>query len=192
MLKREQKEQWVAGIHEKLGGAEAVFVLDYRGLTVAEVNRLRKKLREANGELRVVKNTLLRRAAAGTDSATMEDLFTGPTALALAKTDPVMPAKVLIDFAKDVPRLELRAAVLKGRRLTVAEITRLAALPSLIELRATLLGTLSAPAGQLVRLLATPGGQLARAMALRRDQLPPEGAPLEVPPEVPSEARADS
>jgi ribosomal protein L10 len=74
----------------------------------------------------------------------------------------------------------------------VAEITRLAALPSLIELRATLLGTLSAPAGQLVRLLATPGGQLARAMALRRDQLPPEGAPLEVPPEVPSEARADS
>jgi large subunit ribosomal protein L10 len=188
VLKREQKEQWVAEIHGKLGGAEAVFVLDYRGLTVAEVNRLRKKLREVNGELRVVKNTLLRRASAGTGSAALEDLFTGPTALALAQTDPVMPAKVLTDFAKDVPRLELRAAVLKGRRLTVAEITLLAALPTLIQLRAKLLGTISAPAGRLVRLLVTPGGQLARAMALRRDQLPQPGAP----PEVPSEARADT
>jgi len=192
VLKREQKEQWVAEIHEKLGGAEAVFVLDYRGLSVAEVNRLRKKLREADGELRVIKNTLLRRAAAGTDCATLEDLFTGPTALALAKTDPVMPAKVLTDFARDVPRLELRAAVLKGRRLAAAEIARLAALPSLKQLRAKLLGTLSAPAGQLVRLLATPGGQLARAVALRRDQLPAPEVPPEGPPEVPSAARADS
>jgi len=182
VLKREQKEQWVAEIHEKLGGAEAVFILDYRGLSVAEVNRLRKKLREAKGELRVVKNTLLRRASAGTDSAALEDLFTGPTALALAKTDPVMPAKVLTDFAKDVPRLELRAAMLQGRRLTVAEIARLAALPSLPELRAKLLGTLSAPAARLVRLLATPGGQLARAMALRRDQLPQPGAPPKAQP----------
>jgi len=176
VLKREQKEQWVTEIHEKLGGAAAVFILDYRGLSVAEVNRLRKKLREAKGELRVVKNTLLRRASAGTDSAALEDLFSGPTALALAKTDPVMPAKVLTDFAKEVPKLELRAAMLQGRRLTVAEIARLAALPSLPELRAKLLGTLSAPAARLVRLLATPGGQLARAVALRRDQLPAEAA----------------
>ncbi len=173
MLKREQKEQCVAEIHEKLVRAEAVFIVDYRGLSVAEVNRLRKRLREADGELRVIKNTLLRRASAGTDSATLEDLFTGPTALALANTDPVTPAKVLTSFAKDVPRLELRAAVLKGQRLSVADIGRLAALPSMNELRAKLLGTLSAPAGQLVRLLATPGGQLARAIALRRDQLPP-------------------
>ena len=182
MLKREQKEQCVAEIHEKLGGAEAVFILDYRGLTVAEVSRLRKKLRDVKGELRVVKNTLLRRASAGTDTAAIEDLFTGPTALAVAPTDPVTPAKVLTDFAKDVPRLELRAAMLQGRRLTVAEIARLAALPSLPELRAKLLGTLSAPAARLVRLLATPGGQLARAMALRRDQLPQPGAPAEAQP----------
>lgn len=182
MLKRGQKEQWVAEIHAKLDRAEAVFVLDYRGLSVAEVNRLRKKLREANGELRVVKNTLLRRASAGTDSAALEDLFSGPTALVLAKADPVTPAKVLTDFVKDVPKLELRAAVLQGRRLTVADIERLAALPTLKELRAKLLGTLSAPAGRLVRLLATPGGQLARAVALRRDQLPTEGG--EVPPSV--------
>ena len=199
MLKRGEKEQWVTSIHEQLLTAEAIFLVDYRGLTVAEVNRLRKRLRQTSSQFQVVKNTLLKRAAEGTDSATLAEHFTGPTAIAVAKTDPVAPAKVLTEFAKEVPKLELRVALLKGRRLTPKEVDQLAKLPSLNELRAKLLGLFQAPAGQLVRLLATPGGQLARAIALRRDQLPsgeappaesgPESAP-ESAPETPAEAPA--
>ncbi len=184
MLKRSEKEEWLASIHAKLRSAEAIFLLDYRGLDVAEVNRLRKRLRAEGGELEVVKNTLLRRAAAGTEGERLSDLFSGPTALAIAKADPVAPAKVLTEFAKDVPKLVLRAGVLKGRRLEKAEIAKLASLPSLNELRSKLLSALQGPSAKLVRLIATPSGQLARAVALRRDQLPA--------PEVPSEARADS
>lgn len=185
MLKRSEKEGWLASIHAKLRSAEAVFLVDYRGLDVAEANLLRKRLREVGGELEVVKNTLLRRAAEGTECEKLADLFSGPTALAIAKADPVAPAKVLTEFAKGVPALVLRAGVLKERRLEKAEIATLASLPSLNELRSKLLFLLQGPSARLVRLVATPGGQLARAIALRRDQLPggevgsaaPEAAP---------------
>jgi large subunit ribosomal protein L10 len=192
VLKRAEKEQWVASIREQLQSAEAIFLVDYRGLTVAEVNRLRKRLRLASSQFQVVKNTLLKRAAEGTDSAALAEHFTGPTAIAVARTDAVAPAKVLTEFAKEVPKLELRVALLKGRPLTPKEVDQLAKLPSLGELRSKLLGLFQAPAGQLVRLLATPGGQLARAMALRRDQLPSGEAPqpAESAPEAPAEAPA--
>jgi large subunit ribosomal protein L10 len=105
-------------------------------------------------------------------------------ALAVSQTDPVSPAKVLIDFSKGTPALEVRVALLQGELLNVAEIKRLASLPSLDELRANLLSVLTAPAGQLVRLLATPGGQLARAISLRGEQLPSEGGEPPASPEA--------
>jgi large subunit ribosomal protein L10 len=177
VLKRSEKEEWLASIHAKLRSAEAIFLVDYRGLDVAEVSQLRRRLRDGGGELEVVKNTLLRRAAVGTEGERLSDLFSGPTALAIAKGDAVAPAKVLTEFAKDVPKLVLRAGVLSGRRLEKAEIAKLASLPSLNELRSRLLLALQGPSAKLVRLLATPGGQVARVIALRRDELPaPPGA----------------
>ncbi len=175
MLNREGKKALVRKVHEKLKSAEAVYLVDYRGLNVTEINQLRRKLREASSEFEVVKNTLLRRAAEGTDAATLAEHFKGPVALTVTQADPVAPAKVLSEFSKDAPHLELRVGILNGRLLDAGEIKKLASLPGFDELRAKLLSLLNAPAGQLVRLLATPGGQLARAVALRRDQLPADG-----------------
>jgi large subunit ribosomal protein L10 len=165
VLKRSEKEEWLASIHEKLRSAEAIFLVDYRGLDVAEVSQLRRRLRDGDGELEVVKNTLLRRAAVGTEGEQLSDLFRGPTALAIAKADPVAPAKVLTEFAKEVPKLVVRAGVLQGRRLAKAEI------------RSRLLLALQGPSAKLVRLIATPSGQLARVIALRGDELPAPPAP---------------
>jgi large subunit ribosomal protein L10 len=176
VLNREGKKALVRKVHEKLKSAEAVYLVDYRGLNVTEINQLRRKLREASSELEVVKNTLLRRAAEGTDAATLAEHFRGPVALTVTQADPVAPAKVLSEFSKGAPHLELLVGILSGRLLEAGEIKKLASLPSLDELRARFLSLLSAPAGQLVRLLATPGGQLARAVALRRDELPADAA----------------
>jgi large subunit ribosomal protein L10 len=175
VLNREGKEALVHKVHEKLKSAEAVYLVDYRGLNVAEISELRRKLREASCEFEVVKNTLLRRAAEGTDAATLAEYFKGPVALTVTQADPVAPAKVLSEFSKGAPHLELRVGLLSGQLLEVGEIKKLASLPSFDELRASLLSLLNAPAGRLVRLIAAPGGQLARAVALRRDQLPADG-----------------
>ena len=184
MLDRTRKEEVVKKVHEKLSSAEAVFLVDYRGLNVTEINQLRKRLREVGSEFNIVKNTMLRLAVEGTDAATLTEYFKGPMALAVSQTDPVSPAKVLTDFSKGAPALELRVALLQGELLNVAEIMRLASLPSLDELRAKMLSVLIAPAGQLVRLLATPGGQLARAISLRQEQLPSEGGEPPASPEA--------
>jgi large subunit ribosomal protein L10 len=184
VLNREAKETLVGRVHEKLKSAEAVFLVDYRGLKVSEINGLRQKLREASSELEVVKNTLLRRAAAGTPADAIAENFKGPMALTVSQTDAVGPAKVLTAFSKEVPALEIRVGLLQGRILNLVEIKKLASLPSLPELRATLLGVLQAPAGNLVRLLAAPGGHLARAVARHAEQLDAKGeeAPTEAAP----------
>lgn len=176
MLNREGKQALVEKVHGKLKSAQAVFLVDYRGLKVAEINALRRKLREVSSELEVVKNTLLKRAAEGTPADTLSESFTGPMALTLTETDPVAPAKVLTEFSKEVPHLEVRAGLLEGRILEIAEIRKLASLPSLPELRAKLLSVLQAPSGRLVRLLAAPGTQLARVVALRQEQLAAQSA----------------
>lgn len=175
MLNRQEKEALVAKVHGKLKSAQVVFLLDYRGLKVAEINDLRRKLREAGGEMEVVKNTLLRRAAVETPAAALADHFDGPMALTVSQDDAVAPAKVLTAFSKEVSALEIRVGLLDGRVLDLDAIKNLAALPSLPELRATLLALLQAPAGNLVRLLAAPASQLARAVSLRGEQLAAKG-----------------
>lgn len=171
MFNREEKEALVKKVHGKLKSAQAIFLLDYRGLKVEEINDLRRKLREVSSELQVVKNTLLKRAATGTQADALAEHFSGPMALTLTEADPVAPAKVLTEFSKGVPHLEIRAGLLEGRLLEIAEIRNLASLPSFPELRAKLLSTLQAPSVNLVRLLAAPGSQLARAVSLRQEQL---------------------
>ena len=120
-----QKEELVQGITKKFQDASAVVVVDYRGLTVEQVTELRKQLREAGIEMRVLKNTMLRRAAVAAGLQGLEDVFKGPTAVAFSNEEVVAPAKIIADFAKDAEALEIKGGVLEGRVASVEDITKL-------------------------------------------------------------------
>jgi large subunit ribosomal protein L10 len=174
VLTRGQKEEQVQDLKTKFSRATSVFVAEYRGLDVLRQDALRRKLRaEGQGtyEYRVTKNTLLRRAAEGSDVAHISSHFKGPTAVAISYGDPVGLAKILVEYAKENDIFKLRGAVLDGRALGQAEIATLATLPSLSALRGKIVGLLQAPAGQLARLLAAPGAQLARVVEARHKAL---------------------
>lgn len=179
MLTRAQKEEQVAELQEKFRRATSVVVAEYRGLGVQASEKLRKQLRaEGAGtyEYRVTKNSLLRRAAEGSDVACIVGHFKGPTAIAISYDDPIGLAKILVDYAKQHEIFQIRGGMLEGRAIAKAEIATLATLPGLDELRGKLVGLLQAPAGQLVRILAAPGSQLARLVEARRKQLEEAGA----------------
>jgi large subunit ribosomal protein L10 len=179
LLTRAQKREHVTELKRKLKKAMCVYVADYRGLDVPSVNALRARIRsEGQGqyEYRVAKNTLLRRASAGTDVAKIVEHLEGPTAIALGFDDPVGLAKILSEFAKDHEVFELKAGVLDGDAVTPTEIGVLATLPSLDALRSQLIGLIQAPATKLARLVAEPGAGLARLIEARRGQLESEGA----------------
>jgi large subunit ribosomal protein L10 len=174
MLTRRQKEEQVAELHEKFDRATSVFVADYRGLGVSQMERLRGGLRQAeasDSEFRVAKNSILRLASEGSRAAGLKEHFTGTTSIAMSFGDPVSLAKTLVDYAKDNEAFELRSAMLEGEILGQAEISKLATLPSLDELRGKIVGLLQAPASKLARLLKEPGGQLARVVAARKTAL---------------------
>ena len=179
MLTRSQKEEQIVQLRDKFGRATSLFVADYRGLTVGAANDLRFRLRgDATGgevEYQVVKNSVLRRATAETDWDALRDCFNGPTAIAISYGDPAALAKILVDYAKQNEVFELKGAFLDGRSLDDSEIKTLATLPSLDELRGTLIGLLLAPATKIVRLLNEPGSQLARLVEARRKVLEEAG-----------------
>ena len=176
MLTRAEKEEAVAELNEKFARATSVFVADYRGLGVGDVNELRAQLRKiADGgdrnDYQVAKNSLLRLAAKGSEVELLDEHFSGPTAIAIGYGDPVGLAKVLVDYAGKHEVFQIKGAVLDGKALGKEEVARLATLPSLQELRGKLVGLLVAPATKLVRLLKEPGAQLARVVAARKDML---------------------
>ncbi len=173
MLTRQQKEDAVSELTEKLGRAKGVFVSDYRGLGVDDVNALRNELRALGDdtEYAVVKNTLLKLASAGSSAEVLNEYFAGPTSITISYGDPVSVAKVLVKYEKDNEKFDIKGAMLDGKSLADHEIQTLATLPSLLELRAKLVGLIQAPAGKIARLLKEPGGQLARLVAARRDSL---------------------
>jgi large subunit ribosomal protein L10 len=172
MLTRAQKEEAVGELREKLSRATSVFVADYRGLSVRQIDQLRGKLREAGQyEYRVTKNSLLRRATADSPAADLASCFDGPTAVAISFGDPVRLAKLLVDYAREHEKFTLKGGFMDGKPLAPAEIATIATLPSLDELRGKLVGLLQAPAQKLVALLVAPGGQLARLVEARRAKL---------------------
>ncbi len=178
MLTRAQKEDHVAELKEKLGRATSVFVADYRGVSVEDINQLRSKLRsegEGEFEYKVTKNTLLRLAVADTDAAELSDRFNGPTSVAFSYGDPVSLAKLLVDYSKEHDVFELKGGYLDGRAIDAGDVATLATLPSLDGIRSMLVGLVQAPATKLVRLLAEPGGQLARLVEARRGALEESG-----------------
>lgn len=157
MTVREEKQQQVAEIADQLNRSKAVVVTDYRGLNVAESTELRKQLRDAGIEYRVLKNTLTRRAAQQAQMSGLEEYLTGPTAIAFGYDDAVAPAKVLFDFAKKHKALELKGGLVEGRVVGPKEVESLASLPSREGLLSMLLSVMQAP----VRNLAYAVKQIA-------------------------------
>jgi large subunit ribosomal protein L10 len=174
MLTRQQKEEQVAELHDRFERATSVFVADYSGLSVIQLEALRSGLRKAKGsesEFRVAKNSVLRLACEGGPAEGLKEHFTGTTSIAMSFGEPVALAKTLVDYAKENEAFEIRIGLLDGQVLEPKEISNLATLPSLDELRGKIVGLLQAPAGKLARLLNEPAGQMARIIAARRAAL---------------------
>ncbi|NEU32452.1 50S ribosomal protein L10 [bacterium LRH843] len=141
----EKKQQIVSDIAAKLSASKATVVVDYRGLTVAEVTELRKQLREAGVEFKVYKNTLTRLASEEANLAELNDKLVGPTAIAFSEEDVIAPAKILNEFAKKHEALEIKAGVIEGKVATFEEVKALAELPSREGLLSMLANVLQAP-----------------------------------------------
>ena len=174
MLTRRQKEDQVAELHDKFERATSIFVADYSGLGVTQLEALRGGLRKDEGsqsEFRVAKNSVLRLASEGGPAEGLKAHFNGTTSIAMSFGDPVSLAKALVNYAKDNEAFEIRSGVLDGQVLEPKEISNLATLPSLDQLRGKIVGLLQAPAVKLARLLNEPAGQMARIVAARKTAL---------------------
>jgi large subunit ribosomal protein L10 len=143
--KLNQKQAEVDEVVANLKSAKSVVVIDYLGLTVEEVTNMRSELREQGATMKVIKNTVLRRAADVLGFEGIEDLFVGPTAIAYSEEDPVAPAKVAAKYAKDVEAVEIKGGMIEGKVATLEEIQALATLPSRDGLLSMLVSVLQAP-----------------------------------------------
>jgi large subunit ribosomal protein L10 len=150
---RATKVEELEDLERAFKGTESAVIVDFKGLKVPEVTELRRQVRGAKAQYKVVKNTLAKRALKGTAFEPLTDHFVGTTAVAYAGEDPVALAKVLTTFAKTAPALQIKAAVVQGRAIKPTEVTDLAALPGKPELYAKLLFVLQAPMIQLVSVL---------------------------------------
>jgi large subunit ribosomal protein L10 len=153
-MNRTEKEQIVAELSQKLSGVKAAFIADYRGINVDQVTRLRRELLAAGVDYRVVKNSLLRLSAKGSQAEVLESYCKGPTAIAMAGTDVVTPAKILVKYADEIAAFDLKAGMLDGKLIDVDGIKALSKLPSREELLAKALSSMNAPASNLVGTLA--------------------------------------
>ena len=162
-MDRAEKAAAVAALRQTFDEVSVVVVTRNLGLTVAQSTALRGRMREAGAQYKVAKNTLTLIAAEGTQYQSIADLLTGPTALATSK-DPVAAAKVAVDFAKTTDKFEIVGGAMGSTVLDVNGIKALAELPSLDELRAKLIGLISAPATKIARVVNTPAGNLARVL----------------------------
>jgi large subunit ribosomal protein L10 len=150
---RASKEEELQVLEQAFKGTQSAVLVDFKGLKVPEVTELRRQVRGVKGTYKVVKNTLAKRALAGTPFAALDLHFSGTTAVAYAGEDPVALAKVLTTFAKTAPALKIKAAVVQGRSIQAGEVGELATLPGKPELYAKLLFLLQAPMVQLVSVL---------------------------------------
>jgi large subunit ribosomal protein L10 len=169
-LTLEQKKRVVAEVNEIAAGAQAVIAAEYSGLSVSDMTELRVNARNDGVTIRVVKNSLAKRAIEGTDLECLSDSLTGPLLLVFSANDPGAGARVVRDFTKTHDQLVTKAIAFAGELRPAEDLKLLADMPTLDEARAQLLGTLVAPATQLVRTLVEPAGQIVRLVAAYRDQ----------------------
>ncbi len=163
-MKRSKKEEQVAELRQTFESHNLMVVTHQTGLSVAEASELRRQMREAGATYRVTKNRLVKIAIKGSKFEQLGEQFSGPTAIAYSE-DPVAAAKVVADFSKSNNKLIIVGGALDERALDVADVTALAALPSLDDLRSKLIALLQSPAGKLVTVLQAPAGQLARVIS---------------------------
>ncbi|MDD6214323.1 MAG: 50S ribosomal protein L10 [Firmicutes bacterium] len=188
----EAKKAQVAQVVEALNSAATGVLVDYRGITVEEDTKLRNDLRAAGVKYFVVKNTLLRLAANQVGLEELDDMLHGPTALAVSE-DPVAPAKILFDFAKDNDKVEIKTGFMDGKVISMDELTTLAKTPSKETLIAKIMGSLNAPVSNLVRLLNTiaeGGEEISDLIAKKNAEAAPatEEQPAEATEEKPADA----
>ncbi len=153
-MKKERKREIVEELRAQLQDALAVVVVDYKGTTVAQMQELRGELRKEDGRIRVVKNTLFKRAIAETEMESLTEITGGQIAMVWSDTDPAYPAKVLTKFAKDNESVEVKGGVLGGKLLLAEGVTQLSKLPSRDEMRAQLLMTFNSAASQFLGVLS--------------------------------------
>ena len=163
-MKKAQKTELVSTLTQSFGRASMALVSEYKGMTAAESTELRRRLRAVRGELRVAKNTLVRRAIRGTRFTGLDSQLGGPVGLILSFEDPIAVAKAVTSFKEAGEKFKLRGGVLEGKALTREEIQELANMPPKEVVMAQLLGLLQAPASALVRLINEPGSALARVI----------------------------
>lgn len=163
-ISRAKKEELVDEYKQQLNESEAIFIADYRGLKVIEIQELRAKIREAEGNFSIVKNTLIRRALSEAGLPNVEEAVTGPIGVGFSDHNVTGVAKAMVDFANGNELLEIKFGIMGDRILDEAAIKALASLPSLDVLRAQLLGLINAPASQLAGVLAGGVRQLVNVI----------------------------
>ena len=164
-VSRAEQEQELQELSSAFSSVDTAILVDYKGLNVPQVTELRRQLRAAKAQYRVVKNTLARRASQGTKLSSLEQHFEGTTAIAYTGEDAVAMAKALTTFMKGAPTLQVKAAVVQGRAIKPAEVSDLANMPGKPELYAKLLFLLQAPMQQLVSVLAAAPRDLVSVLA---------------------------
>lgn len=169
-LSLEQKKAVVAEVAVVAASAHSAIAAEYIGLSVEDMTALRVKARESSVYLRVVKNTLAKKAFEGTDFACMSDSMVGPLVLAFSQEDPGAAARVISDFAKDNDKLVVKLVSIGGELLDVTEVKRLASLPTKDQAIAMLMSVMNAPITKLVRTLNETNAKLVRTIAAIRDQ----------------------
>lgn len=162
-MNRAQKKEFIENLNHSVASSSVVLVAHYKGLTVAELTDLRVKVRHAGAGFKVTKNKLTQRALTGTKFEQISKMFVGPTAIAYS-SDPVAVAKVVVEFAKVNEKLALLGGAFGETLLDAKGVTELSKLPSLDELRAKIIGLISAPAQRIASILQAPGGQVARVI----------------------------
>ena len=170
-MNKEEKEQIVSDLRKRVERSKAIVLTGYRGLNVEQVNTLRHRLREEKLSYHVVKNTLIKIAARGTALEKLNDYFQGPTAMVVSYGDPIPLAKVLMEFAKTLPSLEIKAGMIEGRMTPPEGVKALASMPPREVLIGQILGEIQTPGGQLGSALLSLPQQILYVLQARADQL---------------------
>jgi large subunit ribosomal protein L10 len=169
-IRLEDKQKIVSEVNEAAISALSAVIADYRGVSVDKLTSLRKKARENNVYLRVVRNTLLKRAVSGTEFECLSEVLVGPTILAFSREDPGAAARVLKDFAKENDKFEVKALAVGGKLLPADQIDVLATLPTYDQAVSMLMSVMLAPVTKLARTLNDVPAKVTRAVAAVRDQ----------------------
>ncbi len=172
----QKKKELVAEFIEMIGRSSAIYIAEYRGLTVAEITELRRKIREAGGQLKVAKNRLMKIALSESNLPIPEDLMTGPNSFTFVYDDPVAVAKVMVDFSKEHDAFKIKGGIMEGNVIDTAAVKSIASLPPKEVLLAQVVGAIAAPLRGLVTVLSGPMRGLVTALSQIKEKKEKEAA----------------